>query len=217
MISLILVDDHQIVRQGLRALLDREADIRVVCEGETGLEAISLVRNHKPDVIVIDLFMPGLNGLEVTRHVCNTFPETKVVILSMHSSTPYVIEALRNGASAYVLKTSGAEDLLHAIRVVARGGRYISHQLPHESIRKYIENARETVISPLDMLTNREREVFSLAAQGMSTSEIASCLKISTTTAMTHRSNLMCKLGLHNQTELVRFAIKSGVLLDLEE
>ena len=217
MISLILIDDHQIVRQGLRALLDRESDISVICEGESGAEAIRMVRNHKPNVLVVDLFMPGLNGLEVTRQVSQSVPETRVVILSMHSSSPYVIEALRSGASAYVLKTSGAEDLVHAIRLVAAGGQYISRQLPQDSIQKYIEDARETIIDPLQLLTNREREVFSFAAHGMSSSEIAACLNISVTTAMTHRTNLMRKLDLHSQTELVLCAVRHGILLDAAE
>ncbi|NPV78228.1 MAG: response regulator transcription factor [Anaerolineae bacterium] len=216
MISIILVDDHQIVRQGLRALLDREIDFHVLGEGNDGLEALQMTRKFKPDVLVVDLLMPGLSGLEVTRQVSQNVPDTRVIVLSMHSDAPYVLEALRNGASGYVLKTSGVEELTYAIRAVMAGQQYISHQLPEDSIASYIEKTRETTIDPLEMLTAREREVFILAAQGLSTSEISARLFISNTTAMTHRAHLMCKLGLHNQTELVRYALKRKVILETD-
>jgi len=216
MISIILIDDHQIVRQGLRALLDREVDFHVLDEGDNGLEAFQMVRKYKPNVLVVDLHMPGLSGLEVTRQVSQFVPNTRVIVLSMHSDVPYVLEALRNGASGYVLKTSGVDELVKAIRMVVSGQRYISHKLNYESITSYAEKARETAIDPLETLTPREREVFVLAAQGLSTSEISARLFISSTTAMTHRTHLMCKLGLRNQTELVRYALKRRIILEAD-
>ncbi len=217
MISIILVDDHQIVRQGIRALLDREVDIKVICEGSEGSEALRLVQQHNPDVLVVDLLMPGMSGLEVTRQVRQTHPDTRVVVLSMNSNPPYVLEAFRNGADGYVLKTSGADELVRAIRAVMSGGSYISPQLSEVSISRYIEGAREAALDPLETLTRREREVFTLAAHGLSNSKISARLFISVTTVSTHRANLMRKLGLHNQTELVRLAIKHGIILDTHE
>ncbi|MFI3184713.1 MAG: response regulator transcription factor, partial [Methylococcaceae bacterium] len=139
-------------------------------------------------------------------------PKMKIVILSMHSNAPYVLEALRNGASAYVLKSSGAEELIHAIHSVMNGIQFISQQFPKEMISNYIEKTKETLIDPFETLTRREREVLTLAAQGLSLSKIANTLFISQTTAMTHRANLMRKLGLHNQTDLVRFSVKRGIV-----
>lgn len=216
MISIILVDDHQIVRQGIRALLDREPDFRVISEGSDGEEALQLVQQYKPDVLVVDLLMPGMNGLEVTRQVSQKNPCTRVIVLSMHSHPPYVLESLRNGASGYVLKTSGADELARAIREVVGGQTYISPQLSEVSIMRYIEGAKEAPLDPLETLTRREKEIFRLAAQGLSNSKISARLCISVTTVNTHRANIMRKLGLHNQTELVRLAIKHGVLIEAD-
>lgn len=216
MISIILVDDHQIVRQGIRALLDREDDLKVICEGNEGNEALCLVRQFNPDVLVVDILMPGMSGLEVTRQVSQTNPNTRVVVLSMNANPPYVLEALRNGAAGYVLKNSGADELVEAIRAVVSGEHYISPQLSEGSITRYIEGAKEISFDALETLTLREREVFTLAAQGLSNSKISARLFISVTTVNTHRANLMRKLGLHNQTELVRLAIKHGIILEAD-
>ncbi len=211
-IHLVLADDHLVVRQGLRALLESQAAIHVVGETGDGLEAVELVEQLRPDVLVVDLMMPGLSGLEVTRQVRQRFPNTRIVILSMHSGEPYVMEALRNGAEGYVLKTSSAADLTQAVSEVMEGRRYLSPPLSLEAVELFTQKTRDTTLDLYETLTTREQQVLQLAARGLSRNEISSQLSISPHTAMTHRTNLMRKLGLHNQTELVRFAIQRRLL-----
>ena len=212
MISILLADDHPVVRRGLRALLEAVAEFRVVGETGDGLEVVRLVEELRPQVLVLDLMMPGVGGLEVARQVNLRFPTTKVVILSMHANEAYVLEALRNGASAYVLKDAGGGELLQAVRSVVAGSRYLSAPLSERAIADYVEKAKSAPLDPVGELTTREREVLGLAAEGQSTGDIAARLGISPRTAETHRANLMRKLGLHNQTALVRFAIRQGIL-----
>ena len=211
-VTLLLADDHHVVRQGLRALLQAEPDFRVVGEASDGLEVVDLVERLRPTVLVVDLMMPGLNGLEVTRQVSKRSPQTRVLILSMHSNEAYVLEALRNGAAAYVLKDSSAADLVHAVREVAAGRRYLSAPLSDLAIETYRQKAKEATLDIYETLTTREREVLHLAAEGRSGSDIASRLSISPRTVETHRANLMRKLGLHTQTDLVRYALRRGIL-----
>ncbi len=212
MTTIVLADDHLIVREGLRMLLQAEPDFSVIGETGDGLEAIQLVEKCKPDVLIADLMMPGLSGLEVTRQVSQRFPATRIVVLSVRAAEAYVLEALKNGASAYVLKASGSADLARAVREVMAGRRYLSAPLSERAIEAYVRKANEAKLDPYDTLTGREREVLQLAAEGLTNAEIAERLAVSATTAMTHRSNLMKKLGLHNQTELVRFAMRRGIL-----
>ncbi len=212
MISILLADDHPVVRRGLRAVLEGEPDFRVTGETGDGLEAVRLVEELRPQVLVLDLMMPGVGGLEVARQVNLRFPTTKVVILSMHANEAYVLEALRNGASAYVLKDAGGGELLQAVRSVVAGSRYLSPPLSERAIEDYVEKAKSAPLDSVGELTTREREVLGLAADGQSTGDIAARLGISPRTAETHRANLMRKLGLHNQTDLVRFAIRQGIL-----
>ncbi len=161
---------------------------------------------------MLDLMMPGLGGLEVTRQVTRRSPQTRIVILSMHASDAYVVEALRNGASAYVLKDSSASELVRAIREVTAGRRYLTPPLSESAIKAYMEKTQSAAIDPYEGLTTREREVLHLAAEGLSSAEIAGRLGISPRTAESHRASVLHKLDLHSQTDLIRFAIKRGIL-----
>jgi DNA-binding NarL/FixJ family response regulator len=210
--TILLVDDHQVVRQGLRALLKGESDLQVVGEAGDGLQAIQMVERLKPNVLVLDLMMPGVNGLEVTRQVHQRFPDTRIIVLSMHANEAYVLEALRNGAIGYVLKETGITDLVHAVREALAGRRYLSPPLSARAIDSYIQKAQAAELDPYETLTTREREVLQLAAQGLTNAEVAGRLSISPRTAETHRANVMHKLGLETQIDLIRFALKRGIL-----
>lgn len=213
MINILLADDHQVVREGFRALLKIEKDICIVGEAGDGIEAVRLAEQLKPDVVVADLMMPSLNGIEVARQITTRVPGTKVVILSMHASEAYVLESLRNGASAYVLKDASSADLVRAVREAIAGRRYLSPPLSELAIQAYVEKTRKTDSLDLhDTLTSREREVLQQGAEGHTNTEIAARLCISPRTVETHRANLMHKLGLRSQTELVRYAIQRGIL-----
>lgn len=210
---ILLADDHQIVREGFRALLQGEPDFEIVGETGDGLEAVRLAENLKPHVVVIDLMMPGLNGLEVARQVTQRSPRTRIVVLSMHANEAYVLEALKNGASAYVLKDASAAELVRAVREALAGRRYLSPPLSEPAIDSYIERAKTSdTLDLYDTLTNREREVLQLAAEGHTNNEIATRLFISPRTVETHRANVMRKLGLRSQAEMVRYALQRGIL-----
>ncbi len=212
MTTIILADDHPIVRRGLRSVLEAEKNFSLIGEAGDGLEAVRMVENLQPDILITDMMMPGLTGLEVTRQVKHRVPKTKIIILSMHASESYVLEALRNGANGYVLKDTVSEELVEAIRDVIAGRRYLSSQLSERAIETYILKAESTLEDSYDSLTTREREVLKLAAEGSTNNEIAERLFISPRTAETHRANLMKKLALSNHTELIRYAIRRGVL-----
>jgi DNA-binding NarL/FixJ family response regulator len=211
-ISILVADDHQVVRLGLRALLEAEADFKVVGEASDGLEAKTLVERLKPDVLVVDLMMPNLNGLEVARQVGHLSPNTKVIVLSMQASESYVLAALRSGVAGYVLKQSNMADLVRAVRDVLGGQSYLSPELSQRAIDAYRQKAEQAASDPYDTLTPREREVLQLAAEGHTSAEIAEKLVISQRTVEMHRSNLMRKLGLSSQTDLVRYAVWRGIL-----
>jgi len=211
-VTILLADDHQVVRQGLRALLEAEPDFQIIGEAGDGLETLRLVERFKPQVLILDLMMPGVNGLEVTRQIHQRFPETAIVVLSMHSNEAYVLEALRNGAAGYVLKETGITDLVRAVREALAGRRYLSPPLSARAIDSYVQKAQAATLDPYETLTTREREVLQLAAQGLTNAEIANRLSISPRTAETHRTNLMRKLELHTQIDLIRFALKRGIL-----
>ena len=209
--TIVLADDHRIVRQGLRALLKAEADFSVIGEAGDGLEALELVRKASPDVVVLDLMMPGLNGLEVARQLGKR-AQTKVVILSMYDDEGFVLEALAKGVSAYVLKDSSSSDLIQAVREAAAGRRYLSPPLSDRAIEAYQQIARAGTLDKYETLTTREREVLQLSAEGHTNSEIATRLGISVRTAETHRSRLMHKLGAHTQADLIRYALRRGII-----
>ena len=212
MTSIVLADDHTIVRQGLRLLLEAEPDFSIVGEASDGLEVAGLGDRLRPDVLVLDLMMPGISGLEVTRNVCQQFPETRVVILSMHADESYVLAALKNGAAAYVLKDAGADDLLQAVREVVQGRRYLSSPFSQVGIDTYTKRAESTPLDVYDTLTSREREVLHLTAEGYSSTDVSGVLSISPRTAEAHRANLMRKLGFHSQADLIRYALRRGII-----
>ena len=211
-VTLVLVDDHLIFREGLRKLLSAEPDLEVVGEAGDGLDAIQLVERLQPDVLVLDLMMPGLNGDEVARQVSRRAPSTRIVVLSMHTNEAYVLKALKSGATGYVLKGSSSIELVQAIRQVAQGHRYLSPPLSERAIETYIQKAQGSSLDLYETLTTREREVLQLAAQSCSNADIASRLSISPRTVEAHRTSLMRKLGLHTTTDLVRYALRHGIL-----
>jgi two-component system response regulator NreC len=212
MIKIVLADDHQIVRKGFKALLAAEVDLSVVGEAGDGLETINIVERLQPEILVLDLMMSGINGLEVTRQLSKKSPKTGIVILSMHSNEGYVLEALRSGAKAYILKEAPPEELIKAIREVSAGRRYLSAPLSERAIEAYTQKAEVKAVEPYDQLTTREREILQLAAQGCTNTEIANRLFISSRTVETHRTNLMRKLSLHNHIQLIQFAIQHGII-----
>lgn len=210
MTTAIIADDHEIVRRGLRGILESEGSCRVVAEAADGLAAAQAVEKFKPHVLVLDLNMPRLHGIEVLRQARTTSPHTKVIVLSMHSDEPYVIEALRGGAMAYILKGSESAEISHAFKEVLAGRRFLSATLSEWAINALVTKPASD--DPLNTLTQRERTVIQLAAEGHSNAEIAEKLFISPRTAETHRTNLLRKLGLQSQTDLVRFAIRKGLI-----
>jgi DNA-binding NarL/FixJ family response regulator len=213
MTTIVLADDHAIIRQGLRGLLETEADFQVVAEAGDGPSAIQAVDMHKPDVIILDISMPGLNGLDVAQRISKHHPDTRVIILSMHTNESFVLKAIRNGASGYVLKASSSDDLVVAIHKVMAGDVYFSAPISQRALALYVEKARsQTADDPYESLTDREREVLQLSAEGFTAAEIAEKLFLSSRTVEMHRSNLMAKLDLRNQSELIRYAFTQGIL-----
>lgn len=212
MTRIVLADDHPIVRQGLRSLLEKEPGFTIVGEASDGLKVADLVEETKADVLVLDLLMPGLGGLDVAREVARRSPKTRIVVLSMHSSEAFVLRALRSGASAYVLKDSSTTELVRAVRQVQAGGRYLSGGLSERAIEAYIQREDGGAVDIYETLTTREREVLHLAAEGLSNPAIGDRLHISPRTAELHRAHIMQKLGLRNRTALIAYALRRGLI-----
>jgi len=212
MLTIVLADDHHVVRQGLRVLLESALPCTVVGEAADGRAAVALVERLHPALLVVDMLMPDLNGLEVIRRVRMTSPQTGIVVLSMHADEGYVREALRAGATAYVLKEARADEFVHAIREAAAGRRYLSQPLSERALDAYIEQVERPNLDPYDALTARERDILHLSVQGSTTIEIAERLTISSRTVEGHRASVLRKLGLRNQTDLVRFALRRGII-----
>jgi DNA-binding NarL/FixJ family response regulator len=211
-IRVLLADDHVIVRRGLRALIEQDPRISVIDEAGDGRETLEKIGRHAPDVVVMDIGMPNLNGIETTRQIRNRYPDVKVVILTMHASEEYVKAVIDAGASAYVLKQAAPSELSLAIEAARQGGSYLSPSICARVVdglkRKIMAGEKR---SGFDSLTSREREVLQLIAEGNSIKKIAESLFISPKTAETHRTHLMEKLELHNAAEIVRYAIRMGV------
>lgn len=210
-LRILLADDHRIFRAGLRPLLAAEADLDVVAEAENGLRALELARELLPDIAVLDITMPGLNGLEVTRHLAQEAPSVRVIILSMHSDRRYVLEALRAGARGYLLKEGGFEELLVAVRAVADGRIHLGAAVGEQVIRDYVQLARDDEGGAFAVLSGREREVLQLLAEGLATKEIADRLVLSVKTVESHRKAVMDKLEIHSIAELTKYAIREGL------
>jgi DNA-binding NarL/FixJ family response regulator len=211
-VTLLLAEDHHLVRQGLRTLLNTEPDFDVVGEVADGLEVTDQVERLKPDLLLLDVQMPGLDGLEVTRQVRQRVPATRILVLSMYANEAYVMRALLNGAAGYILKSATAEALAEAIRTVAAGRRYLYPPLSERAIDAYIQQAQTSPLDIYETLTNREREVLQLAAEGFTNAQIAERLCISVRTVEVHRARVLHKLDLHSQTDLVRYALRRGIL-----
>jgi two-component system response regulator NreC len=205
---ILLADDHAVVRQGFRMILGAQADMEIVGEAGNGREAVTMTEQLKPDVVVMDVAMPELNGIEATRRIAESQPHTKVLALSMHKDSVYVREILRAGARGYLLKDSIDVDLLAAVRAVAKGEGYLSPAVSDTVLSDY----RKHVTDPLDLLSSREREVLQLIAEGKTNKDIATLLNLSVYTVDAHRGRIMEKLNLHSTSELVRFAVRKGLI-----
>ena len=212
-IRILLADDHAVMRTGLRLVLERQEDFEVVAEAADGREAVSLAAKLNPDVAVLDIGMPNLNGIEATRQIGAANPNLPVVILSMHSDESYVLRALKAGARGYLLKESAESDLISAIRAVHSGKAFFSPAVSRMLVEDYVRQLQDREIEDsYDLLTTREREILQLIAEGKSNKEIAAALNLSLYTVETHRGNLMEKLNLHTVPELILYAVRKGVI-----
>ncbi len=214
-IRLLIADDHTIVREGLRKLLDEEPGVQVVGEAVDGRDAVAKAMDALPDIVLMDLSMPGLHGLEATRQIAKRLPKTKVLILSMHKNEAYVLQSLQAGASGYVLKDSASEEVLGAIRAIQRGDSYLSPAISRVVIEDYLRLSSPDgpgAKSLYETLTMREREIFQLLAEGLKNQELADRLHVSVKTVETHRAHVMEKLNLNNIAELVKYAIEIGIV-----
>lgn len=211
-IRILLVEDHAVVRAGLRMLLGSDPDMVIVGEAENGLQGVALAQELRPDVVLMDISMPDLNGIEATRRIKKTCPDVAVLALTMHEDDQYFFAMLGAGASGYVPKRAAANDLLAAIRAVHAGGMFLFPSVARLLVDDYLSKRKSTEARRLDALTEREREVLTLIAEGKSNQEIADALVISIKTVNRHRENIMAKLNLHNRVELVRYAIEKGLI-----
>jgi two-component system response regulator NreC len=212
-IRIALADDHAVMRTGLRLVLERQADFTVIGEVSDGREAVALVQKEAPDVLVTDIGMPNLNGIEAARQVAAMAPQVAVVILSMHSDEAYVLRALKAGARGYLLKESAESDLIAAIRAVHAGKAFFSPAVSRMLVEDYVRQLQDREIEDsYELLTTREREILQLIAEGKSNKEVAAILTLSLYTIETHRGNLMEKLGLHTVPELILYAVRKGVI-----
>lgn len=210
-IRIVLADDHGILREGLKSLISKETDISVVAEAENGVVVVEQVRNLMPDVVIMDVAMPELNGIEATRQIAADFPAIRVIALSMHSDRRFVIEMLRAGASGFVLKHAAYEELIQAIHMVVAGNSFLSSSIVDVVVRDYVKKLGGTDSPAYNQLTNRERQVLQMLAEGHSTKEIAFTLNVSAKTVETHRLNIRDKLGIDSLAELTKFAIREGL------
>jgi len=211
-IKVMLVDDHGIVREGLRAMLSLNSDIQVVAEAADGREALAKIRLSQPDVVIMDITMPGMDGLEATKHLVRDYPSVRVLVLSQHDNDRYIMPILQAGASGYVLKRSVGADLVAAIRAVHGGESYLPPRVA-QTVLQYFRTrpSEESADDEAGLLTEREREVLKLVVEGNTSQQIADLLHVSKRTVMCHRANIAAKLGIHNRTELIRYAMRTGI------
>lgn len=208
-LKIMLVDDHALVRGGMRALLEAQADIEVVGEAGDGREALKLARELNPDIAIVDIAMPELNGIDMLRQIFNTSPHIKVLACSMYSDLPYIVESLRLGACGYLLKSSARDDLIRAVQAAKEGKCYLSLDAATQLVEGFV---RKVDPESKDLLTNREREILQMIAEGKTNKEIATTLHLSLKTIETHRSNLMRKIKVKDVTGLVQYAIRKGLI-----
>ena len=212
-IRILLADDHTIIRSGLRLLLDQQPGFKVVAEASNGREAVELAAKEKPDVAVLDIGMPQLNGIEATQQIAAKESQTKVVILSMHADEGYVLRALKAGARAYILKNSAEADLIRAVRAVADGKSFFSPVISKMLLEDYVRQIRDKhVEDSYDLLTPREREILQLLAEGRTNKEVATLLHLSVYTVDAHRGNILQKLNLHGVPEMILYAVRKGII-----
>jgi DNA-binding NarL/FixJ family response regulator len=212
-IRILLADDHTVVRKGLRLLLESVPEFQVIADASSGREAVALAEQHIPDVVVMDVAMPILNGIEAARQITAKLPQTAVVFLSMHGDESYVLRALKAGARAYLLKDSAEYDLIQAVKAVSEGKAFFSPAISKMLVEDYMRQMRERgVEDSYELLTTREREVLQLLAEGKSNKDAAALLNLSLYTVETHRSNIFQKLNLHSGAELILYAIRKGVI-----
>ena len=210
-IKILIADDHKIFREGLRALIEKQPGMEVIEEVENGRKAVQLVRDLLPDVIIMDIAMPNLNGIEATRQIVAKIPNVKVIALSMHSDKRFVVEMLKAGASGYLLKDCAFEELAHAIRAVRTNRTYLSPKITDIMIKDYVRLFPKTKLSVFSVLTSRQREVLQLLSEGKTTSQIALDLQVSVKTVETYRQQIMDKLDIHSIAELTKYAIHEGL------
>ena len=212
-IRILLADDHTVVRDGLRALLEKQPDMTVVAEASDGRDSIRLAEEQSPDVVVMDIGMPSLNGIEATRRILAANPRTAVVMLSMHQDESYVLRSLKAGAKGYLLKDSLRGDVIDAIRAVAQGRSYLTRKVRLMLQEDYVRQMESRGLEDsYDLLTDREREVLHMVAEGKSNKEVAGLLNISPTTVETHRAHILQKLGIHSVPELILYAVRKGIV-----
>jgi DNA-binding NarL/FixJ family response regulator len=212
-LRILLADDHSVMRTGLRALLERQLNLEVVGESENGRETIKLVDSLKPDIVIMDVGMPGLNGIEATQAIVNQHPNTAVVILSMHADESYVMRALKAGARSYLLKDSAPADLMRAIHAISQNKSFFSPKVSRILAEDYVRVLQQKgAVDSYDLLTSREREILQLIAEGKANKEVAAILNISPYTVETHRSHILEKLNLHNPVELILYAVRKGII-----
>jgi len=212
-LRILLADDHIVMRTGLRALLERQPDLEVVGESENGRETVGLAASLRPDVVVMDVGMPVLNGIEATEMIVNQCPTVAVVILSMHADESYVMRALKAGARGYLLKDSAAADLIGAIQATSQGKSFFSPKVSRILAEDYVRVLKQKgAVDTYDLLTSREREILQLLAEGKTNKEVATALNISPYTVETHRGHILQKLDLHNSAELVLYAVRKGII-----
>lgn len=217
--SILIVDDHPLVREGLKAIIGRSSKFEVVGEAGSGREGLRMADELKPDLVLLDISLPDQNGLELGRKIRSSLPETRILVISMHSKIEYVTQAFKSGAAGYMVKESAAERLIDALESVGRGEYYLDHSLSHQVVEEMIRSPeRETKIldTTYRSLTRREQEIMRMLAAGLSIKEIADKLFISPKTVENHRTNIMSKLGLHGSIELARYAARLG-LIDVDE
>ena len=212
-IKVVVADDHAIVRHGLIRLIQNEDDMEVVAQAENGLLAVEIVREYLPDVVVMDISMPQLNGIEAARQIVNEMSEVKVIALSMHSAKRFIMEMFRAGASGYLLKDCASDELVEAIRIVSHGKTYVSPSISNIVVENYVLESNQFEDSAFSVLTQREREVLQLLAEGKTTKQIARCLFISPKTVEAHRLRVMGKLDIDSVARLTKYAIQEGLTL----